>query len=73
MDNYYTYAELQNKAIALINAMIFAGPENEQALHTLLILLAPEPTDDLPQTVFEADEMIAKFLDGLQDIVDGCK
>ena len=70
MDSYFTYAELQNKAIALINAMIFAGPENEQALHLLLVLLAPEVNDDLPQAVLDADTMIAEFLSGLQNIID---
>lgn len=66
----YSYADLQNKAIALINAMIFTGPENEQALHLLLILLAPEPKDDLDLAVFEADEMISKFLEGLEGLAN---
>lgn len=66
----YSYADLQNKAVALVNAMIFNGPENEQALHLLLALLAPEPDDDLDAAVAEADKMIIAFLSGLQDIID---
>ena len=66
----YSYADLQNKAVALVNAMIFSGPENEQALHLLLALLAPEPDDDLDDAVAEADKMIIAFLSGLQDIID---
>ena len=66
----YSTEYLKAIALKLINAMIFDGPENEQQLHLLLILLDTEPDDDIANAINEADQYIinvGKELDNLLD------
>lgn len=63
-------AELDKIALNLINAMILEGPDNEQELHTLQILLDPEVDDDLEDAVLEATEYTQEAYGKLSDMID---
>lgn len=65
-----TRDELISLASSLVNAMILEGPENEQELHMLQVLLDPEEQDDLEQTVQEAEEYIKTAFDDLEELLE---
>lgn len=62
--------ELDRIALTLVNAMILEGPDNEQELHTLQILLDPEEDDDLEDAVLEAAEYAQEAYGKLSDMLD---
>lgn len=62
--------ELDRIALTLVNAMILEGPDNEQELHTLQILLDPEADDDLEDAVLDATEYAQEAYGKLSDMLD---
>lgn len=65
-----TRDELISLASSLVNAMILEGPENEQELHMLQVLLDPEEQDDLEQTVEDAEKYINEAFDDLEELLE---
>lgn len=66
----YSIEGLRRLALTLINAMILRGPENEQALHTLLILLDTELHDDLKSAVEDAKNYIDESWEPVEDLLE---
>lgn len=52
--------ELRDMALRLLNAMILEGPEDEQELHLLQVLLGPEESDPIDLVVEDACRYLDK-------------
>ena len=65
-----TRDDLINLARCVVNAMILSGPDNEDELHMLQVLLDPEADDDLEYTVNEARQYIDSEFDKLTEIIE---
>lgn len=65
-----TKFELDRLALRLVNAMILEGPDNEQELHLLQILLDPESDDNLEDAVNDAITYTQEAYGELSDMLD---
>ena len=65
-----TKFELDRLALRLVNAMILEGPDNEQELHLLQILLDPESDDSLEDAVNDAITYTQEAYGELSDMLD---
>lgn len=55
----YNIMQLREIALGLINAMILEGPNNEEELHILQVLLDPQEDDSLADAVTAANRRIS--------------
>lgn len=55
----YNIMQLREIALGLINAMILEGPNNEEELHILQVLLDPQEDDSLADAVAAANRRIS--------------
>lgn len=66
-------ASVRELAWTVVEAMIFKGPDNEQELHNLSILLDPNPCDEaaelLPTVLRELVAMIAESAADQEELV----